>query len=203
MRIALMLSTGVAALALFVDKDVDVLTSARRLALETYKGYTYGSSGEMRIDCVQFVGAVVDDLARQCGVSLTTEDRKLLAIDLSADDAKHLQELVAANDPKTRGVQTALKSAHLGVEVSPGDARPGDFVQYWYRDGEQWLGHSGIIEKVEDGKATIYGSHKSTLQSERSIVPADRKGGIGSGPSFSLTDTARKVYVVRWIRKIP
>lgn len=181
--------------------DVDTLKTARTLAEKKYKGYTYGSSGGKQIDCTRFVSAVVANLARQCNVKLAKSDQRTLAVVLSDEDGEKLQKLVDIEDKKIRGVQQALVNAGLGVAVNPKDAKAGDLVQYWFQSGGKWVGHAGLVEKVEDGKATIYGSHKTTLQSERKLERSRRKGGIGSGPVFDLTDAKRKVFVVRWTKK--
>jgi hypothetical protein len=82
--------------------------------------------------------------------------------------------------------------ADLGVAVSPVDAQPGDFIQYWMKtkDGE-WFGHAGVLDIVtkKDGfvVASVFGAHKSL-------------GRIGES-SFELkltTDADRKIYLVRY-----
>ncbi len=180
--------------------SADILKTAKDLASADYSGYEYGSTGDKRIDCVQFVAAVVEEAAEEAARSgkFTAGVKKTIKIELDSRAKANLQSLVERNDERTKGVQKALIDAGLGEKVEPADAKPGDLVQYWYKDGGVWYGHAGVVEKVEDGKATIYGAHKTTLQRERTVRAADRKGGIGSGPVFDLTDASRKVYVVRW-----
>lgn len=193
-----------ASLALTIStSDVDPLATARRLADETFKNYTYGSSGENKVDCTQFLAAVVDDLARQCGVTLSKADRRTLLVVLGEEDANTLQTLVSASDTKIRGVQQALVSSNLGVAVEPKDAKPGDLIQYWYKKQGKWTGHSGLVERIEAGKATIYGSHNTTLQMDQRLPESARRGGIGVGPVFDLSDPGRRVFLVRWTKRTP
>lgn len=181
------------------DAAVDVVATAKALRKATYANYVYGSKGARKINCVQFVDAVVKDLARQCGKKITAAHTRTLAIQLSKADHAKLQSLVANGDRKIRGVQTMLVDAGLGKAIDPGKAKPGDFVQYWYRSGKRWYGHAGIVSAIDkNGVATIYGSHKTTLQSERKLDKAKRKGGVGPGPRFNLANKKRKVYVARW-----
>lgn len=182
----------------------DVLHIAKDLRARNYADHVYGSAsqGPKRIDCVQFVVAVIREVAKseQRSSAITPELERAIKIVLSDRDMDRLQSLVEANDACIQGVRSALVGAGLGRTVEPKDARPGDFVQYWYRgrDGK-WYGHSGIVETIDgSGLATIYGSHRTTLQSERSLPAAERKGGVGSGPRFRLTDGKRRVFVVRW-----
>lgn len=179
----------------------DVLETARDLGATTYRSSTWGSSGEDAIDCVQFVLEVVREVAadEERPDVVTPALKRALYIQLSDEDHANLQQLVDDGDPQITGVQKALVGAGLGHPVATEDARPGDLVQYWYRSGGRWYGHSAIVEQIVDGEATLYGSHKSTLQSERHLKRSERKGGVGSGPVFDLTDPKRKVYVVRWI----
>lgn len=179
----------------------DVLRAAQDLGSDTYKDYEYGSTGHKKVDCVQFVLAVVEKVAadEKQTDKITKDTKKTIQIQLNKEDKENLQQLVDDGDARTTGVQKALVDAGLGKKVKAEDAKAGDFVQYWYKDGGVWKGHSGVIEKISNGKATIYGAHKTTLQADMKIKnKGDRKGGVGSGPVFDLTDTSRKVYVVRW-----
>jgi hypothetical protein len=180
---------------------LDVVQTAQKLGETRYRDYTYGSRvAEQQIDCVQFLLAVVDDLARQQDLPpIGRAVRAAIAINLDEEAAANLQTLVEQGDPRTTGIQAALVNAGLGVKVAPSEARPGDLVQYWYRQGGAWRGHSGVIESIRDGRSTIYGSHRSTLQRERDLPESQRRGGVGSGPVFDLTAEGRKVYVVRWL----
>lgn len=180
--------------------NMDVLQTAKRLGDTTFREHQYGSKGEKRVDCVQFVIAVVEELGKQQGQTIDPALKKAIAIDLGAEPAKLLQTLVNQEDERIKGVQAALVAAGLGHKVSPSEAKAGDFVQYWYQDREgSWRGHAGIVESIDSaGRATIYGSHRSTLQRERSLFEDERKGGVGSGPVFRLTGSSRKVFVVRW-----
>lgn len=186
----------VLAMAAPAETKIDPLAIGKDLQKNEYSNYTYGS-GKNKIDCVQFVHEVVTRAALASGKKLTAAQSKALKVVLSADDMKKLASLVESEDDKIKGVQHALTLSGLGVAVAREDAEPGDFVQYWYKKGDNWLGHAGIVEAINaDGKATIYGSHKTTLQRERNKT--DKKGGVGSGPVFDLRDAKRKVFVARW-----
>jgi len=194
----------VAAVALAVSPFAaasGVLETARELGTTTYRASTWGSSGEDAIDCVQFVLEVVKQVAadEDRPDAVTPALKRALYIQLSEEDHANLQQMVDDGDPQITGVQKALVDAGLGHPVAAEDAQPGDLVQYWYRSGGRWYGHSAIVEQIVDREATLYGSHKTTLQSERHLERSERQGGVGSGPVFDLTDPKRKVYVVRWI----
>ena len=181
-------------------KTKDVLTVARNLGQGRFAGFTHGTKAK-QVDCVTYLLAVVEELAAHKKLKISKKTRgELLISHLSKDELAKLQELVAKEDPRIRGVHQALINAKLGKAVKRKDARPGDFIQYWYKSGTKWFGHAGIVEHVKNGKATIWGCHKSTLQSERKLPKKNRKGGIGSGPVFDLKDEKRKVFLVRWIR---
>jgi hypothetical protein len=204
MKTLLLITSLVLATTGILRSDVNPLEIARSLANEDYKDYTYGSSGDRKVDCTQFVSAVVLELADQCNIKIPEADRRTLGVVLSAEEGENLQTLVDKSDKRIRGVQQAIISAGFGIEVEADDAKPGDLVQYWYKTATgTWAGHAGLIEKIEDGKATIYGSHKTTLQREHQLDGAKRKGGIGSGPVFDLGDETRKVFVVRWTKPRP
>lgn len=179
--------------------DVGVVAIAKSVADNKYKSCTYGDSDldPTKVNCVQYLISVIQEVANASmkGSEITREVRKRIAVNtlLPGDD---LQKLVESEDDRIKGVQWALIEADLGVSVQPADARAGDFIQYWYQSKGKWYGHSGVIEKIEGKLATIYGSHKSTLQSDRG--KQEKKGGIGSGPVFDLTNPVRKVFVVRW-----
>ncbi|MEZ5964213.1 MAG: hypothetical protein R3F56_10245 [Planctomycetota bacterium] len=194
-------------------KPLDVLATAKKLATTTYAGWTYGNGeqdGTKVIDCTCFIAAVCKQLARESGKPLTGAQTAAIKIaNLTDKEKAGLAKLVAEGDRKIRGVVTALVDAGLGKAVEPEDARAGDLVQYWYHakgDAKNWLGHAAIVESIDKGKATLFGSHKSTLrqradgkdQLEGNDKVDVSKGGIGSGPEFDLTDASRKVWVVRW-----
>ena len=148
------------------------------------------------MDCTAFLLAAVDAAARKRGVTLTRATRKQLAIaNLTKSEAARLDALVEAGHRKIRGVRTALLDAGLGVAVDPKDARPGDLVQYWYRTSRGWRGHAAIVERIDGGVATLYGSHKTTLQSERKLPLAKRRGESGAVPaSTCATGSGRSTW---------
>jgi hypothetical protein len=194
------------------QKTADPLETAKALANSTYAGFTYGTPEKITdkvTDCTAFVLAVVLELAKAQDKVLSDTDRRLVTIGgVSLADAQILvaKEDTSKSNPSSRirGVQCALVTLKLGIEIEPAAAKAGDFVQYWYQETQEgttkseWHGHAGIIEKVDKGKATIYGCHKSALQSERATALKDRKGGIGSGPTLDLKGQTNKLFVARW-----
>jgi hypothetical protein len=151
---AFLLSLG-ASVALAAPADV--LAAAQKIAADL-KDWTYGhDAAKKQIDCVQFVIRVLKDLAP--GLSREAQTRILIS-DVSESE---VAGLVEKEDPKIRGVQTALVEAHLGQAVAREDVKPGDLVQYWYRtkDGG-WNGHCAIVEEVRaGGKFALLGAHQS------------------------------------------
>lgn len=167
----------------------DSLALAKKLADKKFKGWTYGSKAkDKKIDCVQFVLAVTEEVLAQ---SLNAETRKQILIShLSAAEQKMLPSLIEMESDKIKGIQHALVSIRRGTAIKPDQAKPGDFIQYWMkkRDGT-WFGHAGILEKVEkNGKtirATIFGAHASS-------------NGIASSQfKLNLSGTDRKIFIVR------
>lgn len=185
----------------------DVLLAARELATGRFRSFVYGPGLDEKakiVDCTCFVWAVVERLAADCGVAATPELRRAVLI-ANIGKAEDLRALVDGDDARIRGIATALVDAGLGRRIAPEDARPGDFVQYWYRPrrgAKDWAGHASIVERIVDGKAVLLGSHRSTLRerADGDEAIAVERGGIGSGPTFDLRDASRKVYVVRWTR---
>lgn len=198
-RSSLMVLTLVLSLGL---EKRDPLATAQTLSSTRFAGFVYGSNSqaEKKIDCTEFVIEVVKDLAKEGSLDLSKEVLSEIAmVDLGKLSEEKRSKLVADGDESTRGVARALVRAGIGKEIAPKDAKPGDFVQYWYKHKDTWLGHAAIVEKIDEkGKATLFGSHRTTLQREKDLPESDRKGGIGSGPVFDLTESKRKVYVVRW-----
>lgn len=142
----------------------DVLATARKVAAERFKGFTYGpAQAQRQVDCVQFTGAVVEALLRR---PLNKAETDALYIRHPFAD---LQAAVAGGDARTKGIQHALAEImRQGIVVEPAQVRPGDFVQYWIQRKEgAWAGHSAIVTKVftdAHGAAAIaiYSSNKST-----------------------------------------
>jgi hypothetical protein len=143
------------------------LDAAKSLAATRFKDWTYGSNPKkMEIDCVQFVLAAAEE---SLGRSLDETVRKgILISNLSPAESKPsvLGALVEADDDRTKGIQSALVGAGLGLAVAPPDARAGDFIQYWMKQSDgTWFGHAGLVHEVsmagKTPQATIYGSHKS------------------------------------------
>ncbi|MGE3174069.1 MAG: hypothetical protein AB7O97_15690 [Planctomycetota bacterium] len=188
----------------------DALAVALSLAREHFAGWVYGPGidrDKKVVDCTCFVWSVIETLAERCDVEVTSELRRAVLI-ANVERGEDLAQLVDGDDPRIRGVVTALVDAGLGRRIDPEDARPGDFVQYWYRPKKgatTWAGHASLVESIDDdGVATLLGSHRSTLRRRADGDPDIDvgRGGIGSGPRFDLRDPRRKVYVVRWTRAV-
>ncbi|MGF1581601.1 MAG: hypothetical protein ACFCD0_19915 [Gemmataceae bacterium] len=176
------------------------LAIAKHLAKTKYKGWTYGTNAKKKqLNCVQFVGAVVE---RATNKSLSRKMRSRIYIsNLSATERKRLPKLIQNEDPRTKGIQHALVSMGRGKIVSPTQAKPGDFVQYWMkRPGGTWFGHAAIIESVSKNgntvSAKLYGSHQTrvlhlffankvdTACAKSSVQPQDdRFQGVSGSPS--------------------
>jgi hypothetical protein len=163
------------------------LQLAWQLSDESYSGWTYGGvANEKRINCVQFLEDVLERLLRR---SLRAWERdKLLIQNISKKE--NLQKLVERGEKRTRGIQHALVSMRRGSVVSPKNARPGDFVQYWYKKDSLWVGHAAIIQEVVS-EANFYCSY--TFGAHESL------NGVGvAGYMVTLNDPHMKVYIVRF-----
>lgn len=71
-----------------------------------------------------------------------------------------------------KGALDALVPLGLGVEVAAGDARPGDFAQFWRASG---LGHSVMVLGVAQGRISYFSTQKSTngIGSTAEPLPAE------------------------------
>lgn len=158
-----------------------------RLAETRFNGWRYGHREYRRqVNCVQFMVAVVEELLQR---ELTPEERSGILIN-RVGRRWRLPRLVQNDDPRIRGIQTALVQMGKGVIVKPSDAKPGDFIQYWKKRNGRWIGHASIIADVIRRETTtcalVFGSHQSL-------------GGIGIGEfEVGLNDPEVKVYVVRF-----
>jgi hypothetical protein len=160
---------------------------AWRLADQDFKRWQYGSKAEQQqINCVQFLEHVVRSLI---GRELRASERDALLIQ-NIRRRENLQRLVERGDKRTRGIQHALLAMKRGKIVSASKAKPGDFVQYWYKKEGVWLGHAALIQQIlsEEKKycAYIFGAHESI-------------NAIGvAGYQITLNDPLMKVYIVRF-----
>ncbi len=138
------------------------LITGIRLGETTFKKWKYGHNVARRqVDCVIFVGAVVESLLQR---ELTKTERDAIFIN-NIGGNKNLGKLIRVNDERIRGVQTALVKMEKGEVVKAEDAKPGDFVQFWRLKKGKWIGHVAIIADVIDRKvgscALIFGAHQS------------------------------------------
>jgi hypothetical protein len=160
---------------------------AWRISDEHYSGWQYGGNTEAQeVNCVQFLEDIIQRLLNR---PLRERERKRLLIQNVAK-SENLQRLVERSDKRTRGIQHALISIGRGKTILPRDARPGDFVQYWYKKDSLWVGHAAIIQEVKHDDqfccSFIYGAHESL-------------NGVGvAGYMVTLNDPHMKVYIVRF-----
>ena len=175
---------------------MDPLATARQVAAEKFRGFTYGPDRtRQQIDCVQFTGAVVAALLKR---SLTKEETDALYIRYQFAD---LAAAVASEEARTKGIQRALTDViKCGDAVPVPSVQAGDFVQYWIKrkDGK-WTGHSALVSKVFTDTAgpsaiAIYSSNKST----NGIAEMDF-----DGRGLSLRQSDRKFYFVRFRAPAP
>ena len=152
-----------------------------------FTDWRYGSKfEEQQINCVQFLGYVIEELL---GRELSIHERDALMIQ-NIRKVENLQRLVKRGDRRTKGVQYALVSMRRGKVIPPSKARPGDFIQYWYKKEGVWLGHAAIIQEIQRERnkycAYVFGAHESI-------------DAIGvAGYQITLNDPMLKVYIVRF-----
>jgi hypothetical protein len=160
---------------------------AWRLSDENFKQWQYGSKAEeQQVNCVQFLERVIQSLI---GRELHIFEHNALQIK-NIRKRENLQRLVERGDRRTKGIQHVLVSMKRGKRITPSEAMPGDFIQYWYKKEGVWLGHAAIIQQVlyEEEKycAYIFGAHESI-------------NAIGvAGYQITLNDPLMKVYIVRF-----
>ncbi len=156
---------SVCALLLYVvpvQGQENPLLTGIRLSETTFKNWKYGDQVERRqVNCVVFVAAVVESLMQR---PLTKSERDAIYIN-NIGGTRNLGRLLRVNDKRIRGIQTALVEMEKGEIIKPGDARPGDFVQFWRLRKGKWSGHVAIIaetlNKRKGACALIFGAHKS------------------------------------------
>lgn len=174
------------------------LAVAKSLANEKYRDWKYGSNtANQEIDCVQFLVAVIEELEN---MSLGNDTRaRILISDISQDTLKADDyKIVRENDPRIRGVQTALPDLDRGTLASLAEAKPGDFVQYWMKKNNgTWFGHAGVLNEVKvnsDGVriATIFGAHASGSVSGQTC-------GVSNFKLRLIDSDDRRIYIVRYM----
>jgi len=97
-----------------------------------------------------------------------------------------LAKLLEADDPRIKGVVNALVSSGQGVEITPEQLQPADFVQYWYKSKKDIGGHVVQVVKVlsPGKKIRAHGSHGS-------------KRGVATITVYLTSKKMMKVYCVR------
>lgn len=136
-----------------------------------YEGAPYGeAAGKGEFVCSTFIVQVLREMTP---IGDNTAGR--INIVLADSKPEAVDKLVDADDENIRGIQFALEHAKIGQAVKPEEVRPGDFVQYWYREGAHWAGHSAIVVELLGDKLKIYGAHKSAGKVTEIEVPFDPK----------------------------
>lgn len=179
-----------------------------------------------KIDCSTFVGVVVESLAKSAGVACSKEIKAGINVatidyekeaerlkvpaparkpDEKADAfAKRekdwrltvLDRLVEEKNELIRGSAGTLIAAGYADPVQTSDLRPGDFVQYWYKNGDHFSGHSGIIQSFDGEKIVLYGSHATILASTEDPTKKAKTGGLGPTIPFKLPKN--HTFAARW-----
>lgn len=179
-----------------------------------------------KIDCSSFIAVVVEALAKDAKVECSKELKAAInvaTIDYSKEgerlkiarpekksDEKPeefsarekawkrtvLDALIVEKNDLIRGSAHALIAAGYADPVAPNDLRPGDFVQYWYKDGDHFSGHSGIIHSIDGEKIVLYGSHATLLASSDDPKKKAKTGGLGPTIPFKLPKD--HVFAARW-----
>ena len=104
--------------------------------------------------CTEFVIKVVNEFG-----PLSNDEKKGIRIITSAP----LDSLVDHEAPIIKGIQSALIQSDKGIEISPSQVMPGDFVQFWNGYGIGVYGHCGVVtEIVPNESLTLYSSHPFT-----------------------------------------
>ena len=134
---------------------------------------------------LKYKPSAIIESARHVSDNLKSEGKKLpcttfvqevlqkLEIKLSADEIASLQirgigeasvaDQLAAGNPAMRGGPGMLIDKGIAEAVRPADAKPGDIIQYWYRDPKKAGGvggHTGVVQGLlPDGKVSILDSN--------------------------------------------
>lgn|SRR5574341_143292 len=151
----------------------DLESELRKAHPDFGKGFNGYGDGKDQYVCTTFVAEVLKRSGYEMAggvqnkVNINLDWKSLTGVkDPSQSDKQQaLKNLVAADDPRIRGVVTALVDSHQGTAIS--DVRQlqqGDFVQYWYIDKNgNMAGHVVQVEKVVGpGKILAHGSHSGT-----------------------------------------
>ncbi len=172
-------------------EENSTLEIAKRLCSERFFNYSYGSNtSKKQIDCVQFLGFVVEEKVRR---HLSSEEKRILFINYNFKD---LNEAVSLENPKTKGITRLLNEVlNVARPVGSHDANKGDIIQYWIKKKNgNWLGHCAVVSDVwKDQKGNVrislYGAHKST-----NGVAENNFNNEG----LNISDPNRKIYISRF-----
>jgi hypothetical protein len=132
-----------------------------------YPGYGRGNRfdgygfGEGQFVCTTFAAEVL--WRAGWPVSKTTWDQiQINTLRPGAD----LGQLLAAGDPRMKGIVFALTQSAGGHEVLLKDLQPGDWIQYWYTQSGKVKGHVVMVQQVfssETGTSLrVLGANEST-----------------------------------------
>jgi hypothetical protein len=136
-----------------------------------YEGTPYGEATKKgEFVCSTFLVQVLSEM-----VAIGEKSANRINVLLPDSKPEAIDALVEAGDRRIRGVEYALERLRIGKPIEPSEVQPGDFVQYWYRDGAHWAGHSGIVVSLAGAKLALYGAHKSAGKVTQAEMPFDPK----------------------------
>jgi hypothetical protein len=127
--------------------------------------FTWGerySRKKKTIPCSEFVRVVIEE---HTGMKLNSSAKR--RINIVPNEGDNLDVAVEDGHDWIKGVALVIPAVGLGTTVSPKDAEPGDFVQYWKkrRRSGKWAGHTGVINDLDESSnnlnARLYGIHQS------------------------------------------
>lgn len=193
---------------------VEPLEVAKRLGATTYKDAAYpGTTWFMAldkakrpqtVDCTGFLSAVMRECFEEAGKEYADAVRKRVMIaDFTEEELKQptLNSIVEkGEDKRLQGVTRAVIDAGVGKSVEGiGSAKPGDLMQYWYKTGDNWDGHCGVIQSINGTRATLFGSHRSALASEKALPVDQRHGGVGESVFIEFGPKGgKRVFLARF-----
>lgn len=171
----------------FLDKAHQV---GQQLATDGWKHGIHYSSADRIMPCSTFVERVVYHyLPTQAHAINKIINRQANII---LPDGLSLQKAFKVGSITVMGAPALPEILGLGRMISPPKAKPGDLIQFWWRNGKKFEGHSAVIERVKGVQVMIYGSHGRTQ-------------GLSIHPEwFNITNSSTKrVYIGRFLEKKP
>lgn len=135
------------------------------------------NQGPDKYVCTTYVAKILKDAGYEINKAVS---RRINMTDVSKSEIKKLLE---KNDPKIKGVVTALVESGQGKEISIAELQPGDLVQWWTPTKTSGFGHVVIVKEVlpkaKNGQwwMVVHGSHYSKGGVTDMRVQLLRKGG--------------------------